>query len=338
MKFRAHLVLALALSALPARAQEVNDRARGAARQLAEDGVSALQAGDTNTAVDKLERAYQIVRLPTVGLWSARALVKAGRLVSASERYVDVTHWSGASGDVHAQDQAKAAAARERDELLPRIPSVTIGIDGAKASEVAVTLDGEPVLPALIGTAVPTDPKHHVVHGTRGTETAEEGFDVAEGQKASVTLKFGGAQPAVAAAPATPATPLPPATPPPATDTGTSKGPSFWNTQRVVGVTLGGAGIAAGVVSLVFTASALSKKSDADAFCKEGACTSQRGVDLLSDARSAGTVATITGIAGLALAGAGVVLFFTAPSTHREIALSPAYLTGGGGLVAGGTF
>src|SRR4051794_25830354 len=78
VKFRAAVVLAVLLASGRAEAQQVDDRARGAARTLAEDGVTALQNGDATSAVDKLERAYEIIHLPTVGLWSARALVKAG--------------------------------------------------------------------------------------------------------------------------------------------------------------------------------------------------------------------------------------------------------------------
>jgi len=160
VNLRILLTSAWILLSSTALAQQVDDRARGAARALAEDGVSALQSGDVNAAVDKLERAYQIVRLPAVGLWSARALAKAGRLVSAAERYNEVTRWSGAPDPK--QDQAKADAAKERDELLPRVPSVTLTIEGGSANDVKVTLDGEPVLAALIGTAQPVDPKRLV--------------------------------------------------------------------------------------------------------------------------------------------------------------------------------
>ena len=113
---------------------------------------------------------------------------------------------------------------------------------------------------------------------------------------------------------------------------------SFWSTQRTVAVAVGGAGVVSGVVSIVFTAKALSKKSDAKPFCDGGACTSQVGVDALSDARGAGTVSTITGIAGVALVTAGVVLFVTSPSSHKSVAFAPGYLAGGGSLVAVGSF
>jgi len=321
-------------------AQQVDDRARGAARALAEDGVSALQNGDANAAVDKLERAYQIVRLPAVGLWSARALAKAGRLVSAAERYNEVTRWSGAADPK--QDQAKADAAKERDALLPRIPNVTLTVEGGSAKDIKVTLDDEPVLAALIGTAQPVDPKHHVAKATRGGDVIEQQFDIAEGQKLNVALKFGapGAPPAGAATP----TPAPAAAPPPlapasaATDTQADK-PSDGSGQRTIGLIVGGAGVVSAIVSGIFTASALSKKSDSEAFCNGSACTDVKGVAALDDARSAGNIATITGIAGIALIGTGAVLFFTAPSgSGNSVAFGTKYEPSGASLVARGSF
>ncbi len=299
--------------------------------------MNALQTGDAATAADKLERAYQIVRLPTVGLWSARAFAKEGKLVTAEERYEDVIHWSGTASEMKQQAAAQATAAHERDELLPRLGSVTLNVEGASPSAVNLTLDGETVLAALIGTSLPVDPKHHVLRGTRGTEVVEQGFDVSEGQKTSVTLKFNEA-PAPAAAPAapTPPAPAPPATAPAVTDVGADHG-SWWSPQRTLGVALGGAGVVAGVVSGVFTLQALSKKSDAGKYCHGSACTDSRGVDLLANAHSAGNVATIAGIAGLVLVGAGVTVFVTAPS-GQSVAMAPSYFAGGGGLVATGTF
>ena len=334
MKFSAAIFLALALASSRVEAQQIDERSRSAARELAEQGVNALQSGDTNGAIDKLERAYQIMRLPTVGLWSARALAKGGQLVSAAERYNDVTRWSG--GSDARQAQAQADASRERDELMPRIPNVTLTVEGAKASDVTVTLDGEPVLPALVGAPQPVDPKHHVAKATHGTESAEQAFDIAEGQNLSVSLKFGAAPAATPNAVPAATPPVAGVSPPPEVDTTSSSG---WGTQKIIGVSLGGAGLVAAVVSGIFTGSALSKKSDADKYCHGSACTDQKGVNLLDDARSAGTVATITGVAGIALIGAGVVVFLTAPSSKApSVALAPAYVPGGGSLFATGRF
>jgi hypothetical protein len=346
VKSPAAILLALSLLTTRAQAQQTDDRARSAARALAEDGVTALQNGDTEGAIDKLERSYQIMGLPTVGLWSARALAKAGRLVNASERYNEVSRWSGHSDP--RQAQAQADASREREELLPRIPSVTLVIEGAKGGDLKVTLDGGPVLTALVGASQPINPGHHVAAATAGSQSAEQPFDIAEGQKLSVSLKLGAAKAgaaapagaaAMAAAPvASPKTEPAGATPPPSGNAPSDASPSWWNTQKIVAVALGGAGLVSGIVSGIFTASAASKKSDSEAYCNGSACTDPKGVELLSDARAAGNVATITGIAGITLVGAGVVLFFTAPSASTSVAVAPGYVAGGGSLTATGSF
>jgi hypothetical protein len=102
---------------------------------------------------------------------------------------------------------------------------------------------------------------------------------------------------------------------------------------------VGGAGLVSAIVSGVFTANALSKKSDSEAFCNGSACTDVRGVAALDDARSAGNIATVTGIAGIALIGAGAVLFFTAPSGGAStVAFGTKYEPSGASLVARGSF
>jgi hypothetical protein len=114
---------ALWLAAGSVRAQAVDDAARGAARTLGYDGVKAYNAGDYAVADQKLEKAYRVVKVPSLGLWSARALVKLGRLVEASERYREVTQLEVSGGEQAVQKQAQADAQSELDSLTPRIPS-----------------------------------------------------------------------------------------------------------------------------------------------------------------------------------------------------------------------
>jgi hypothetical protein len=67
-RFALALALLLAL-ARPVFAQPVDSAARGAARSLGYEGIVAYQAGDIPTAVDRLERAYQVLRVPSLALW-----------------------------------------------------------------------------------------------------------------------------------------------------------------------------------------------------------------------------------------------------------------------------
>jgi hypothetical protein len=105
---------------LPAAAWGQSDATRGAARDLGADGVEDYQAGKYGEASEKLGRAFEILRVPSLGLWSARALAKEGKLVEASERYLDVSRLDATKGDTAVQKQAQAEAASEREALQPR--------------------------------------------------------------------------------------------------------------------------------------------------------------------------------------------------------------------------
>lgn len=69
---------------------------RAAARKLAEDGVAALQSGDAKGAAQKLHKAFRMLLVPSVGLWSAL------------------------------QDGARAEAEKEIEQLRARIPNLVV--------------------------------------------------------------------------------------------------------------------------------------------------------------------------------------------------------------------
>lgn len=302
------------LFALPAGAQ--NDAARGAARQLGSEGVEAYQAGDYATANDKLGRAFQVVRAPTLGLWSARALVKLGKLVEASERYLEVTRLDASRGEAAVQKQAQVDAAREREQLLPRIPSLTVSVTGAQG-EVSVSVDGEPLQSALLGVRQPANPGAHVLEARDGTHSLRKEVTVAEGRELKVELDLASGQavgdaPASAANPATaPAAPAPAATgSEPPTDQPSAKAGlpvGFW-----VGVAVGGAGLVAGGVGAGLGAS---KKGELD--CADDRCPSskQDGVDATNRWLTVSTVGFI--VAGVG-AAAAVTFALTAPKAQPQ--------------------
>lgn len=187
------LTLGLALSfAAPAHAQEVDAASRAAARDLGYAGVNAYQAGDYTTASAKLEKAYAVLKAPSLGLWSARALAKIGKLVEAAERYVDVSRLQTSGGDVAVHEQAKKDAASEHAALVPRIPKLQVRVTGVEEREVAVTIDGVTLANALIGEHSPVNPGTHNVVGKRGDETVEERVSIAAGSEQSIELKFKG--------------------------------------------------------------------------------------------------------------------------------------------------
>ncbi len=182
--------IALLLLGRPALAQAPDDSTLAAARQLGQQGVALYEQGDYAAASDKLERAYAVVKVPTLGLWSGRALEKLGRLVEAAQRYREVTLVVLRPDDPEVFRSAHTDAQKAYDALSSRIPQLTIKLQGASADDARVTVDGKPVPSALLGVAVPVDPGEHAVEGRRAADRASQRVTLQEGEKRAVTLAF----------------------------------------------------------------------------------------------------------------------------------------------------
>jgi len=322
LKHRARTVFAfvacLSIASASQAAAPQDDASRAAARNLGYQGVEAFQKGDYRTASDKLERAYQVVRAPSLGLWSARALVKLGRLVEAAERYLEVTRLEVTSGEVAVQKQAIADSAKERDALLPRLPNLIISIEGADAGAVSVTIDGAEVPSALIGEKRPVNPGRHKLHGKSGSEVAEQEVSIAESETKPITLRFKGApgeEPAHRA-PSGASTRAAAAGAVDGESTASSRPGSGQRTVGWIALGVGAVGISVGAVTGLM---AMSKKSSIDEFCRDNQCLppAHDDVDAYNSLR---TVSTIGFVAGLVGAAAGVTLLVTAPRSAPETA------------------
>ena len=187
MAARAFVSLAFAtlilLTAGRVMAQPADDPSRAEARKIGYAGVEAYQAGDFATAHDRLETAFQMLRVPSLGLWSARALAKLGKLVEAEARYLEVIRLPTSVGDEAIQEQARQDARNERAELARRIPSVLVRIEGAPAAEVAVTIDGAPLTGSAVGESHLVNPGRHRIEGVRATARASAEVVAAEGEQ-----------------------------------------------------------------------------------------------------------------------------------------------------------
>lgn len=301
------LALGLALGCPSyAFAQELDDQTRSAARELATEGSALYQQSDFEGAYDRFNRAYQLVQKPNVGIWAARSLLHAGRWVEASERYLELERLSLPENAPADQLQAVADAARERRELMGRLPSIKVIVEGAEPGDVFVSLNGQLVKSALIGAKQPVNPGKLLVKGVRGEQVVESTVELGEAQYREVRLVF-----KPSGAPATTPEEQPDTAPPPATvtrDTG--------STQRLLGFIGIGVGGAALVTGAVFGGLAAGDKSDLDANCPNRQC----GPAYHDQNDSYGTKKTISSIGiigGAVLAGAGAVLLFTAPSAER---------------------
>jgi hypothetical protein len=302
----------------PAFAQESDANARAAARKLGTAGIDAYNAQDFPSAADKLDRAYKILKAPSLGLWSARAFVKLGRLLEASERYLEVTRLSTVEGDQRIQEQAKVDARKEYDTLTPRISGLVVKLEGATASQVSISVDGKPLKSELVGESTPMDPGAHKVLGVRGNEKVEASVTLAEGKEGVALLRF---DPHVQVAPAATAAAVaasPPASSPTApadaaaADQQPAAGQAKSSPLPVLGwisIGLGGAAIVTGGVT---GAMAIEKKADlaATGECDHGCRDSGR----YQNFQTLRTVSTISFAAGGVLVATGIVLLIVAPS------------------------
>jgi len=166
------------------------DLERATARDAANNGRSAFDAGKYEKAIDYLSRAEQLVHSPTHLLYMARAQAKLGRLVAAHETYLKITRESLASNAPKAFVNAQTAAEQEQDTLDARLPSVTVTLQGAiSAPDVTVQMDGTTLPAAMIGIPLPADPGEHVFKAS-GPTIASDPVTVrlAEAAKQTVAL------------------------------------------------------------------------------------------------------------------------------------------------------
>ncbi len=309
---RAFLAAAFAAAiSTHALAQEVDDATRSAARQLATQGSEAYQADNYEAAFDRFNRAYQLVHAPTVGIWAARSLVKLNRWVEASERYLEIERQELAADAPAEHVKTKQDAAAERKELVARIPSVRVLIEGSDPAECFVTLNGKVLQAALVGVNTPIDPGKLTVKAVKGEKVVEATLTIAERQTRDVKLVF---KPEQAAAPAaTPGTPAgAEAQPAPgaAIEADTSSGPDR-KVLAYVAFGLGGVGLAVGGV---FGAMAMGDKSDLEKRCTDENTCPPSASDDVDSYNGKRTISTIGFIGGAVFAGAGVVLLLTADS------------------------
>jgi hypothetical protein len=302
------LLLGLLLSTLPARAQDAT--VLSTARDLAQQGLEAYDAGHYQEAADKLAQAYAIVRVPTLAVSKARALVKLHKFIAASELYLEAMRLQKTEVWQAQQYEAQKDAERERNDLLPRIPKLKITVEGASPSEVSVSIDGVALPSAMIGIEAMVDPHELKIVGNRGAEIVRKSATLSEGEHGAVTLRFAAASPGLLTRATAQTTPAPtPSTP---ADTSTpSRKASGQELFGWIGVGVGSAGLAFGAVSGLV---AIGMKP---ANCQGSHCptTEQSDVNTVNRWLDISTVSFVVG--GIA-AATGVTLLLTAPKHESQ--------------------
>jgi hypothetical protein len=302
-------------------AQQLDSSAIAAARELGAAGVALYEKGEYAQASDRLERAYGIVRIPTFGLWSARALDKTGRLLEAGERYREVLRIPAKPNDPEVFRTAVREAQTENDALASRIPQLAIEVSGVAGGSASVSLDGRPLAAQLVGVPIPVNPGTRHIEARSGSQVAVRDVTLAEGKQERVVLELAPA----AAAPlqAAPVAAMPPSQPPQATtpppqpapvlppaeaDSGGSSTPAW------IALGIGGAGLVAGGI---FGAMALSEQSKLKDACPGDVCGPSRHGDV--DGYNAKRMISFIGLGvGVVGAAVGTVLLVTSSPNKAQ--------------------
>jgi serine/threonine-protein kinase len=338
----AALLAALGLfAAEPAHAQDASGKA--AAEALFESGVQLMKAGRFAEACPKLETSQRVD--PGVGtlLYLAECYERLGRTASAWATFREAESLARASNQA---DRARTAQARAQ-KLEPELSYLTVSLaPEARIEGLVVRRGATVVLPGLYGVAAPVDPGVvEIDAGAPGHRRYSAQVKVGPRAKEVVTVPKLEAEPAAEPLPASP--PAPGLAP--SVSSGSTEGaPSSVRTDsppesepdHTLAYVVGGVGIIGIGIGSYFGLRAISKNSDAEAFCKPGNACTQEGLNLTEEADNAATISNIGFALGGAALATGVVLYFMAPGGDETTALrvAPAVAKNGAGLSVGGTF
>ncbi len=315
-----------------------------AARAAAQAGKDAYERADYAEAERRFEQAERLMHAPPHLLLIARSRAQLGKLVAAREAYLALINEAlpdrAPPGFVAAQDQAKA----EVETLTPRIPQVTVNVEGGEQAELVV--DGQSAGQDLTGIPFPVDPGPHVLQvRTSDAESEAVTVQLAEGARQVLTLKLVAKQPPaplpVQSAKAAPAAPEPAVAADPVHVGADSRAP---NSLRPVfiygGFGLGAVGLGTGIVTGLMAKSQLDDVKS-DYHCNDDVCD-VGGATARDDANRTALISTIAfgaGAVGLGLGIYGLLIDDPAEASSPAAQLSVDFTMGSmNGLSAQGSF
>lgn len=308
-------------------------------RNLYIEGMRLLDAHDYAGAERACRGAHAIVKVPTASTCWGHALEGLGRLVEARDAFVEAAHYAEARGEPKVFTEAREAASAEADALAARIPSLVIAVTGpSDTTQLTATVDGAPIAAETVRLPRKVDPGRHViVVGAPGFREARAEVNAVEGQeqRAAIYLEPAPNDDGSAPSATSPGVPTIP------TEAADHEATDAGRGRRLIGLVIGGVGVAGLGVGSVFGLIASSKWSSAKTACGGGCGPSAPAQNEKSDAQSAATISTIGFVAGGVLVAGGLALFLTAPSGSTSSAglrVVPTVGAGGGGLLLRGAF
>jgi tetratricopeptide (TPR) repeat protein len=304
--------LAAAQPPLRAHAQAEN---KIAAEALFDRGVALMKEGKFAEACPQLEQSQAIERGIGTMLYLAECYERLGRVASAWALFREAASAARAEGQPDRADLGAARAAK----LEPNLPKLRLEVaPGNQMPDFVVLLNGVALSSSAWAAVFPVDPGDtriearapghrsflHVEHIAAESATTVVSVPVLDPELQAVAVPAPSAVALVASN----------GSPPSDAQADGSDAARPW--QRPLGLVVGGVGVVGLAIGSYYGLHAISKDNDADKLCpgSGSGCSSQLGVELSQDARSAASLANVLLISGVALVGVGVVLYLTAPA------------------------
>ena len=175
----------LVLVAAVARADD-NAADRETARIAFADGNKLRDEGNVRGALEKYKAAFALAPTPVTALEVGRAESDLGQLVEAREVLLRVESIPARNESPKAQ-AARAEASAMASKLVSRIPKVTLRVNGPLESA-SITIDGAAIPREALAVARVVNPGRHVALAIVGGHTAQQTFELREGESREVTL------------------------------------------------------------------------------------------------------------------------------------------------------
>jgi hypothetical protein len=319
----------MVVSLLAGSAQAQSADSSALAEQLFNQARDLVKANKWAEACPKFEASLRYDPVLGTRLNLATCYEHIGKLASAWGLYRESMEAAKKAGDTKRADYAQ----KQATALEPRLPKLAIAAPANTPAGFVVKRDGTPIDAGELGVALYVDPgTHEVTASADGFEPFSVTVNLVEGKTETLTIPALVAKPVAETGPAVEEQ----------VDTGeiTAKA----RQRKFIALGVGGGGVVALGVGLVFGAKAMSSNDDAKKLCGDDlSCSPEnfdRGKKLVSDSRSAGTISTVLVGVGVAAIAAGVVVFVTAPKAPERATarLVPVPHDSGAGLALVGTF
>jgi hypothetical protein len=298
----AFVVAATTFGTLSTGARADGDSGKAVAEALFRDAKQLMEAGDVATACPKFAESLNLDRTLGTLLYLGACHEQQGRTASAWSEFSSALTWAQRSG----QAERVAFAQKHIDALEPRLAYIVITAPAIPSLQLRV--DDALLNSAAIGTPLPVDPGSHLIEASAPNMQTWQQKVTVPAEPGKTPIEVPPLVPApVAATPVTPTPGTTPATPAPVpVDSDGGRRAILWTSVAFTGVGV--------VVGSIFGALTLSARDTAKSECPNNQCTSQDGLNKISDARTDATVSTVGFVA--AGVGAAVATYFAISLLH----------------------